>query len=71
MSHFYYINNDSTFNPGQHHEVHTKGHADQLGLTNKTYLGIFENEVKAVAAGKSIYSNADGCACCCPLAHKG
>lgn len=71
MSNYYYINNNNTFNPGWHHEVHTKAHAEQLGIDSKTYLGIFDNEIQAVAAGKKVYSDADGCATCCPLAHKG
>ena len=67
MATFYYINNNETHNPGLHHEVHTQAHAEQLSI----YLGYFNNEIEAVAAGKKIYSDADGCATCCPKAHKG
>lgn len=67
----YYINRDETQNPGNHHEVHTKRHAEQLKIRNILFLGIFNNEVEAVQAGKRYYSDADGCATCCPKAHKG
>ena len=59
----YYINNNQTLNPGLHHEVHTKEHAAQLGY--------FASEVEAVAQAKKIYFDADGCATCCPKAHRG
>lgn len=67
----YYINNNQTRNPGLHHEVHTEEHAQQLKIANKTYLGEFSSETEAVQAGKGYYSDADGCAICCPKAHKG
>ncbi len=67
----YYVNNDQTRNPGLHHEVHTWYHATLLGITNKTYLGFFNNEYEAVAKARTIYSDADGCATCCPAAHRG
>lgn len=31
----------------------------------------YANEVEAVAQAKKIYSDADGCAICCPDAHRG
>ena len=71
MSKFYYVNNNQTHNPGLHHEVHTEEHANELGIASKQYIGCFNNEVEAVAAAKKIYSDADGCAICCPNAHKG
>lgn len=58
-------------NPGFHHEVHTEEHAKQLGIQNKIYLGYFSNEIEAVNKGREYYSDADGCAICCPWAHKG
>lgn len=67
----YYINKNSTMNPGFHHEVHTEEHAEQLGIQDKIYLGYLSNEIEAVSKGKKYYSDADGCATCCPLAHKG
>lgn len=67
----YYINNNQTRNPGLHHEVHTKEHAIQLGIRNAQYVGYFTNEVAAVAQAKKIYFDADGCATCCPRAHRG
>jgi len=65
----YYVNNDQTKNPGLHHEVHTADCAG--GIVNKTYLGYFDNCVPAVAAARKIYSDADGCAKCCPNCHRG
>lgn len=71
MAKFYYVNDDQTKNPGLHHEVHTEQHAKDLEIANKTYVGYFDNEIDAVNAAKNIYSDADGCAVCCPNAHKG
>lgn len=67
----YYVNNNQTLNPGFHHEVHTKEHAEQLGIRSAQYVGYFESEVEAVAHAKKIYLDADGCAICCPKAHRG
>ncbi len=71
MYKFYYVNNNPTCNPGFHHEVHTKEHANDLGIYNKTLVGYYDNEIEAVNNAKKIYSDADGCAICCPKAHKG
>ena len=71
MYKFYYVNDNQTANPGLHHEVHTKEHAEELNIKSKTYVGYFNNEVEAVSAAKSIYDDADGCATCCPDAHRG
>ena len=71
MYHHYYINNNQTLNPGLHHEVHTKEHAEQLGIRSAQYVGYFASETEAVAQAKKIYSDADGCASCCPKAHRG
>ena len=68
MYNHYYVNNNQTLNPGLHHEVHTKEHATQLGIRSAQYIGYFASEVEAVAQAKKIYSNADGCAICCPKA---
>lgn len=71
MAHHYYINNNQTRNPGLHHEVHTEEHAKKLGIYSKTYIGYYYTEMDAVAKAKNIYYDADGCAVCCPNAHKG
>jgi len=71
MSQYYYINNDQTHNPGMHHEVHTEKHAKELNISSKKLVGFCSDEVEAVAKAKSIYSDADGCATCCPKAHRG
>ena len=68
---YYFINDNPTLNPGLHHEVHTEEHAHQLRMASKTYVGLCSNEIEAVNRAKSIYSNADGCAICCPNAHRG
>lgn len=67
----YYINNNQTQNPGLHHEVHTEDHANTLKIISKQYVGYFSGEVEAVKKAKEIYSDADGCAICCPKAHRG
>jgi hypothetical protein len=64
---YYYVNNDTTYNPGYHHEVHTEKHSNELMIKDKTYLGYYSNLTKA----KNFYSKADGCAICCPLCHRG
>lgn len=71
MYQFYYVNNDRTHNPGLHHEVHTKSHVEQLNIRSKTLLGYFSNEIDAVQAAKRLFPDADGCAICCPKAHRG
>ena len=71
MYQFYYLNNNPTLNPGFHHEVHTEYHAKELGIKNKTLVGYFSNEVDAVKKAQTIYRDADGCAVCCPKAHRG
>ena len=71
MSKHYCVNNNQTCNPGRHHEVHTEEHARLLGISYKTYLGYFSNETDAVIKAKQFYYDADGCAICCPKAHKG
>lgn len=71
MSKFYYVNNNQTRNPGLHHEVHTEEHANQLNINSKQYVGYCGDEIEAVQKAKSIYTDADGCAICCPKAHRG
>lgn len=71
MSNYYVVNNNRTCNPGLHHEVHTLEHANQLGITNRIQLGFCVNEVEAVRKAKNYYYDADGCAICCPYAHRG
>lgn len=71
MYKFYYVNDNQTTNPGLHHEAHTKEHAEELNIKNKTLVGYFDNEVDAVSAAKAIYNDADGCVTCCPKAHRG
>ena len=66
----YYVNNNDTYNPGRHHEVHTEEHANQLGISSKKYLGFFSDEISAVKEAKHYYDDADGCAVCCPRAHR-
>ena len=67
----YYINNNPTLNPGFNHEVHTMEHATQLGIFNLLFFGYFANEIEADAQAKKKYTDADGCATCCPNAHRG
>lgn len=71
MASYYYVNNNQTCNPGLHHEVHTEEHARALGIYSKTFLGYYYSENEAVTKAKYYYCDADGCAICCPKAHKG
>lgn len=71
MYHRYYVNRNQTKNPGLHHEVHTEEHAAYLGISSKQDLGVFADEISAVAKAKEYYWDADGCAVCCPKAHQG
>lgn len=71
MKQYYYVNKDDTHNPGLHHEVHTQKHLLELKILNAITLGEFEDEIAAVNMAKKYYSDADGCAVCCPRAHKG
>ena len=71
MNKHFYVNNNQTLNPGLNHEVHTQEHATQLGIRSMQYVGYFASEVEAVAQAKKIYFDADGCATCCPKAHRG
>lgn len=71
MYEYYYVNNDQTRNPGLHHEVHTEEHANELNITNKSYLGYYDNCNDAVVKAKEKYSDADGCAICCSICHRG
>lgn len=67
----YYVNDDRTSNPGFHHEVHTKKHAEELNITNKSYLGDFSSCHGALDEAKKKYTDADGCRTCCNDCHKG
>jgi hypothetical protein len=69
---YYFVNNDPTHNPGEHHEVHTVDCYWGKKVESKRDLGYYTNENEAVAAAKRFYfADADGCATCCPNAHRG
>lgn len=69
----YFVNMDSTKNPGNHHEVHTPGcyWGDKISQNRRINLGYYNDEIEAVNAAKRYYSDADGCKECCPRAHHG
>lgn len=67
----YCVNNDNSKNPEENHEVHTVEHAEKLGISSYKYLGYCSSEEDALQEAKKIYSDADGCAICCPSIHKG
>ena len=71
MYQFYVINTNQTLNPGLHHEVHTQKHAMELFIRSSLPLGMCSNEKEAVAKGSRYFRDADGCAICCPRAHRG
>lgn len=68
----YYLNTNTTGNPNGNNEVHTGTCQFLPAVHNRRYLGLFSNGVQAVQYAKNLgYSKADGCAVCCPEAHKG
>ena len=67
----YVVNNNSTHNPGWHHEVHTAQHANVLKIKDFIDLGLCSSGIEAKRKAKSYYKDADGCAICCPEAHEG
>lgn len=65
----YYVNREDFFNPSHNHEVHKS--TCSYKSNNSIYLGEYDNAIPAVALAKKLYySDADGCAICCPEAHK-
>lgn len=64
----YYVNREDYFNPGHNHEVHVS--TCTYKSSNSIYLGEYSNAIPAVAEAKKYYSDADGCAICCPEAHQ-
>mgnify|MGYP000000647187 FL=1 len=69
---YYCVNKNQTLNPGLHHEVHTHEHAYALKIRESIDLGWHASETDAVRYAKVFYySDADGCAVCCPKAHRG
>lgn len=58
----YYVNEDT-------HEVHRET-CDYVSYPHVIFLGIYDYPSQAVAAAlREGYSNADGCAYCCPTCH--
>lgn len=64
----YYVNREDFFNPSHNHEVHKS--TCSFKSNNSIYLGEYSNAVPAVAKAKQTYRDADGCATCCPEAHR-
>ena len=62
------INKNDEHNPGGQHEMHTIEHAEQLRIESYTELGSFNDELEAIQKTKEKYSDANGCAICCPKA---
>ena len=67
----YYVNKNDEHNPGHDHEVHTEEHALELGIKSKIDLGYFESCHVALEKARQYYSDADGCAICCPECNSG
>ena len=69
---YYRVNKNTFANPNGDNEVHASDCVHYNQLTNFQPLGEHASCVTAVAMAKRIgYPNADGCAKCCPLCHKG
>lgn len=67
----YYINLNTDTNPNNNNEVHTEDCFLLSLISNREYLGSFNNGIEAVNNAKSKgYSAADGCKHCSPEAHK-
>jgi len=66
----YYVNKQTTGNPNYNHEVHAEYCRYLPTAENSVYLGVFTSCSDAVKKAKTIYSNVDGCATCCPSCHK-
>lgn len=67
----YYINTKCNTNPNSNNEVHSEECEWLPDVTNREYLGYFNNANEAVVSAKNKgYSKADGCIFCCPEAHK-
>lgn len=64
----YYVNREDLFNPRHNHEVHKS--TCLFKSSNSIYLGEYSDAKPALAKAKQTYSDADGCASCCPEAHK-
>ena len=67
----YYINNNDSFNPGRHHEVHTGKCPYFEFIQSKKYLGNFSNCRDAMKEAKKYYKDADGCKVCSFVCHTG
>lgn len=66
----YYINLKTDTNPNHNNEVHAEG-CYRMPTVQTQYLGYFDNGIQAVQAAKRMgFYRADGCALCCPEAHK-
>ena len=64
MKQKYYVNRRHQDGSGYNHEVHKEGCSWMP--YNAEYLGEFEFPADALQKAKETYSDADGCAHCCP-----
>lgn len=64
----YHVNKNAQ--PSGEHEVHVNGCSHQPSYSNQTDLGYHSDCKAAVDKAKTLYSNSDGCAYCCPECHK-
>jgi len=63
----YYVNDNEQSNGD--HEVHVSTCSWFSFINSKTYLGEFYTCAPAVTKAKTIYSQSNGCAYCCPSCH--
>ncbi len=66
----YVVNNNTTYNPGKHHEVHTTT-CHVCPKNDYKNLGEHKDCQSAVKEAKETHSDADGCIHCCKPCHKG
>lgn len=63
----YYVNKNAQ-STGEH-EVHTENCSYLPDMSNRQYLGYFDNCKDAMQAAKKYYNNVDGCYYCSKLCH--
>lgn len=67
----YCLNRNQQVGYGYNHEVHKSWCSHRPLPANQIDLGYCYSDEEALRKAKQYYSDADGCAYCCPSIHKG
>ncbi len=67
----YCLNRNQQVGYGYNHEVHKSWCSRKPAPSNQIDLGYCNSDEEALRKAKQYYSDADGCAYCCPSIHKG